>query len=152
MSFTLYINFHCVKSVRIRSCSGLYFPHSDWIRTRVTANTNTFHTVFCQYDILNIPGKYSEYPQSFKKILKLRNYIRNTKNVLRFTQFSAMLCLHDLHLIKTCSLSLKTWDTLFKASMAKSCRCNGGLEFNSVVTLAHHQSCFSSDAMPRTVP
>ena len=151
-----------MKSVCFRSCSGLYFPHSDWIRTRVTANTNTFQKVFCQFDILKIPGKHSEYPQSFKKILKLRNYIRNF-NAIRKTSFSKwtprtfyflgfLLCLHDLHLIKTCSLSLKTWDTLFKASMAKSCRCNGGLEFNSVTTLAHQQSCFSSDAMPRTVP
>ena len=27
---------HCLKSVRIRSYSGPYFPDSDWIRTRIT--------------------------------------------------------------------------------------------------------------------
>ena len=53
---------HCVKSVRIRSYSGLYFPalglnmerygislhiqsECGKIRTRITANTNTFHAV-----------------------------------------------------------------------------------------------------------
>ena len=56
-------NFPCVKSVRIRSHSGPYFPAfrlnterqeisfgiqftCGKIRTRITPNTDTFHTVF----------------------------------------------------------------------------------------------------------
>ena len=49
------LNLHCVKSVRIRSFSGPYFPafglHSriqsecGKIRTRKTTNTDTFHAV-----------------------------------------------------------------------------------------------------------
>ena len=42
-------DWHCVKSVRIRSYSGPHssriFPHSDWIRTRITSNTDTFYAV-----------------------------------------------------------------------------------------------------------
>ena len=38
-----------VKSVSIPSFSGPFFPHSDWIRTRKTLNTDIFHSVvfFC---------------------------------------------------------------------------------------------------------
>ena len=37
---------HCVKSVRIRSYSGPYFPASQTeIRTRVTLDTDTFYAV-----------------------------------------------------------------------------------------------------------
>ena len=44
--WTVFIaEYHCVKSARIRSFSGLYFPHLDWIRTRKTSNTDTFHAV-----------------------------------------------------------------------------------------------------------
>ena len=38
-----YLFLQCVKSVRIRGYSG---PHSDWIRTRITPNTDNFHAVF----------------------------------------------------------------------------------------------------------
>ena len=59
---------HCVKSVRIRSCSGPHFSafelnterysvslgiHSEYgdVRTRITPNTDTFHAViFTQYN------------------------------------------------------------------------------------------------------
>ena len=58
-----YCNFHCVKSVRVRSYPGPHFLHSNWIRkdteylfvfsrnagkvqTRITPNTDTFHAVF----------------------------------------------------------------------------------------------------------
>ena len=34
-----------MKSVRVRSFSGPHFPVSDWIRTRKTPNTDTFHAV-----------------------------------------------------------------------------------------------------------
>ena len=42
-------NVHCVKSVRIRSYSGSYFPALGLnverysVRTRITPNTDTFH-------------------------------------------------------------------------------------------------------------
>ena len=56
---------HCVKSVRIRSCSGPYFlafglnserfgvslriqSECGKIRTRITRNTDTFHAVFAR--------------------------------------------------------------------------------------------------------
>ena len=35
-----------MKSVRVPSFSGPYFPVSDWIRARKTRNTDTFHTVY----------------------------------------------------------------------------------------------------------
>ena len=58
-------NLHCLKSVRIRSYSGLYFPAfglntdryrvsfrilSDWgkIQTRIKPNTDTFHAVLAK--------------------------------------------------------------------------------------------------------
>ena len=41
---------HCVKSVRIRSYSGPYFPafglNTGKMRTRITLNTDTFYAVF----------------------------------------------------------------------------------------------------------
>ena len=56
---SLWHQFHCVKSVRIRSFSGPYFPafelnsaclriqfEYEKIRTRKTQNTGTFHAVF----------------------------------------------------------------------------------------------------------
>ena len=62
------LDWHCVKSIRIRSFSGPYFPafglnteryevsfhiQSDYekIRTRKTPNTDTFHAVW----VLNTP-------------------------------------------------------------------------------------------------
>ena len=60
---------HCVKSVRIRSYSGAYFPtfglnteryyivslrmHSECgeIRTRITPNTDTFYAVKCDHKL-----------------------------------------------------------------------------------------------------
>ena len=38
---------HYLKSVRIRSYPGPYFPHSDsdWIRTRIAPDKDTFYAV-----------------------------------------------------------------------------------------------------------
>ena len=36
---------HCIKYVRVRSFLVRIFPHSDWIRTRITLNMDTFHAV-----------------------------------------------------------------------------------------------------------
>ena len=38
-----------VKSVSIPSFSGPFFPHSDWIRTRKTLNTDIFQLVIPRY-------------------------------------------------------------------------------------------------------
>ena len=37
--------YHCVKGVRIRNYSASYLPHLEWIRTRITQNTETSHEV-----------------------------------------------------------------------------------------------------------
>ena len=58
---------HCVKSVRIRSYSGPYFPvfglnteryiSSEWgkIRTRISPNTDTFYAVMIMGLYLYVP-------------------------------------------------------------------------------------------------
>ena len=57
--------YHCVKSVRIRSFSGLYFPafglnldQSKWgkIRTRKTTKTNNFFAVYVSYLWKRVPN------------------------------------------------------------------------------------------------
>ena len=91
---------HCVKSVRIRSYSGLHFscifPHSDWVRrdnpylsvfspnagkmrTTITPNTNTFYAV-----------PFSPIENFFKKtVTKISMYllvpfiVQNLKKVLK---------------------------------------------------------------------
>ena len=60
-------NNHRVKSARIRSYSGPIFPHLDWIRTRITPNTDTFYAV-------NVIGRtcifnYSQFKKYYRYIM-----------------------------------------------------------------------------------
>ena len=72
---------HCVKSFRIRSYSGPYFPafglnteryfvslriHSEWakIRTRITPNTDTFYAM--HVNPINPPFSYFEFAHNFE--------------------------------------------------------------------------------------
>ena len=94
-------HFHCVKSVRIRSYSGLHFPafevsterygvsfriQSDCgkMRTRIIPNTDTFYAVFETKVVgmkLNLVG--NENQQRFYKIdqkLHSKHSITNNKN------------------------------------------------------------------------
>ena len=47
---SFYSTMHCVKSVRIRSFLVRIFSNSNWIRTRKTTNTDTFHAMMIMYE------------------------------------------------------------------------------------------------------
>ena len=76
---------HCVKSVRIRSCSGSHFPEfglnterysvslriqseCEKMRTRKTSNADSFHAVFLANVQTIYPLKMSENPENIKKL------------------------------------------------------------------------------------
>ena len=44
---------HCIKYVRVRSFLVRIFPHSDWIRTRITLNMDTSCSEYNQFSIFN---------------------------------------------------------------------------------------------------
>ena len=91
---------HCIKNVRIRSFSGLFF----WkIRTRKTSNTDTFYAV-C------ITEAYSEPCQTFKmkrsvNIVKVFNYFYKTLHLRCLTRLWIRLCICKILTIEPQGLS-----------------------------------------------
>ena len=49
--FPYFPRLHCVKSGCFRSYSGPHFPHSDWLRSSISPNTDTFHAILMKVNL-----------------------------------------------------------------------------------------------------
>ena len=105
-------NFHCVKSIRIRSCSSPHFPafglntekysaslhirsESGKMRTKITPNADTFYTVFAGYVIWNL----QEVLQNLFLTFKLSSVLACAKSNFTYISLYLIFLLNLLFII-----------------------------------------------------